>query len=176
MWYYSDNVRRSLIRFKFYNARSYGSVYGRLLAMKLLEDYPDGFDLLTWIPISPIRRFFRGYDQVQLIAQAVSEELGLEVTATIRKIRHNRSQSRIRDYSRRRANVLGAYQVLPDADLSGKRILLLDDILTTGATASECARVLLTAGAEKVYFAAVAVANHDKKKQVEGDANATIFQ
>ena len=54
--------------------------------------------------------------------------------------------------------------------------MLLDDVLTTGATASECARVLLTVGAEKVYFAAIAVANHDKKKQLEGDANATIFQ
>ena len=78
LWYYNGNVRRSLIRFKFYNARSFGSVYGRLLAMKLLQEYPDGFDLLTWIPISPIRRFFRGYDQVERIARSVSGELGLE--------------------------------------------------------------------------------------------------
>lgn len=164
LWYYNGNVRRSLIRFKFYNARSHAASYGRLLAMKLLEEYPDGFDLLTWIPISPLRRFTRGYDQVELIAKAVSVELGLEATPTLKKIRHNRPQSRLKDYSRRRANVLGAYKIRPDADITGKRILLLDDILTTGATASEAGRVLLTAGAIEVTAAAVAASTHNSNK------------
>ena len=164
LWYYSGNVRRSLIRFKFYNARSNACVYGRLLAMKLLEEYPEGFDLLTWIPISPIRRFFRGYDQVALIAQAVGRELGMEPVAVMTKIRHNRPQSRIRDYARRRANVLGVYQLLPDAPVQAQRILLLDDILTTGATASEAGRILLTAGAKEVTVAAIAASTHNTKK------------
>ena len=161
LWYYNGNVRRSLIRFKFYNARSNATSYGRLLAMKLLEEYPDGFDLLTWIPISPLRRFRRGYDQVELIANAVSGELGLEAMPTLKKIRHNRPQSRLSSYSSRRANVLGAYEVRPDVDIAGKRILLLDDILTTGATASEAGRVLLTAGAKEVTAAAVAASTHN---------------
>jgi len=164
LWYYNGNVRRSLIRFKFYNARSNAIVYGRLLAMKLLEEYPEGFDALTWIPISPLRKFLRGYDQVELIANAVSEELGLEATPTLKKIRHNRPQSRLNSYSRRRANVLGAYRTLPQADITGKRVLLLDDILTTGATASEAGRVLLTAGAKEVTAAAVAASTHNSNK------------
>lgn len=164
LWYYSGNVRRSLIRFKFYNARSNALVYGRLLAMKLLEEYPEGFDVLTWIPISPLRRFFRGYDQDELIADAVGRELNLQPVPTMKKIRHNRPQSRIQGFSRRRANVLGAYQVLPEAPISGKHILLLDDILTTGATASEAGRVLLTAGATEVTVAAVAASTHKSKK------------
>ena len=164
LWYYNGNVRRSLIRFKFYNARSNAVAYGRLLAMKLLEEYPEGFDLLTWIPISPLRRIRRGYDQVELIANAVSAELGLAAMPTLKKIRHNRPQSRITDYSRRRANVLGAYEILPDADITGKRVLLLDDILTTGATASEAGRILLTAGAKEVTAAAIAASTHNSNK------------
>ena len=164
LWYYNGNVRKSLIRFKFYNARSHATTYGRLLAMKLLEEYPEGFDLLTWIPISPLRRLRRGYDQVELIAKAVSAELGLEATPTLKKIRHNRPQSRLSSYSRRRANVLGAYKIMPEADIADKRILLLDDILTTGATASEAGRILLTAGAKEVTAAAVAASTHNSNK------------
>ena len=162
LWYYEGSVRRSILRFKFYNARSYGDVYGRMLAMKLSQEDID-FDLLTWVPISRIRKWRRGYDQVELIARAVGRELGVIPVATLKKRRNNPPQSGIRDAARRRANVLGVYQVLDPNQLSGKRILLLDDIMTTGATAGECARILLTAGAKEVYCAAVAAASHNKK-------------
>ena len=65
VWYYEEKVRESLLRYKFGNRRSYAQNYGRLLAMKLLEIYPDGFDVLTYVPISRLRRLKRGYDQVE---------------------------------------------------------------------------------------------------------------
>ena len=68
LWYYDGSVRRSILKFKFYGARSYAASYGRLLAMKLVRDEMDDFDILTWVPISPPRRWHRGYDQVELIA------------------------------------------------------------------------------------------------------------
>lgn len=156
VWYYEDSVRESLLRFKFRGARSYGEVYGRLVAMKLLETVEGDFDLLTWIPVSPLRKLRRGYDQVELIAKSVGAELGVEPVPTLKKIRHNRPQSRISDGAKRRANVLGAYCVMDPEVVSGKRIVLLDDILTTGATMSEAARMLKTAGAKEVHSAAVA--------------------
>ena len=162
LWYYEGDVRRSILRFKFYNARSYAETYGRLLAMKLLQEETE-FDLLTWAPISRMRKWRRGYDQVELIAQAVGKELGIAPVATLKKRRNNPPQSGIRDAARRRANVFGVYQVLDPQQISGKRILLLDDIMTTGATAGECARMLLTDGAKEVYCAAVASAYHNKK-------------
>lgn len=165
VWYYKDDVRRSLLRFKFYNARSYGAVYGKHLAMRLLKTQPEGFDVLTWIPISPLRRLKRSYDQVELIARAVGEELGIPAEKTLKKIRNTPPQSGIRDTAARRANVLGAYQVISSQQVSGKKILLLDDIITTGATASECARTLLTAGAKEIFCAAVAAAPQDAKKK-----------
>ena len=156
IWYYEGYSRQSILRYKFRRARHYAPAYGRLLAMKLTEEYPDGFDLLTWVPISPLRKFSRGYDQVELLAKAVGRELGMEPVRTLRKIRHNRPQSGISGAPERRANVLGVYRLAPGTDLREKRILLLDDVLTTGATASECGRMLYTAGAKEVHCAAIA--------------------
>lgn len=156
VWYYEEKVRSGLLRYKFGRYRSYAQSYGRLLAMVLLEEYPEGFDYLTWIPVSRRRRLQRGFDQVELIAYAVGRELQVKPVPLLKKIRHNRPQSGLRDSAHRRANVLGAYKVLTPEMVSGKRIVLLDDILTTGATASECARVLKTAGAKEVHCAAMA--------------------
>ena len=162
LWYYEGNVRRSILRFKFYNARSYAKTYGKMLAMKLMAEETK-FDILTWAPISRMRKWRRGYDQVELIANAVAQELDTIPVATLKKRRNNPPQSTIGDAAQRRANVLGVYEVLDPTVIAGKRILLLDDIMTTGATAGECARMLLTAGAKEVYCAAVAAASHNKK-------------
>ena len=80
----------------------------------------------------------------------------MEPVPLLKKVRHNRPQSGISGQAERRANVLGAYRELNREAISGKRILLLDDILTTGATMGEAARVLLTAGAKEIHGAAVA--------------------
>lgn len=160
VWYYEDSVRSSILRFKFHNARSYAGAYGRLLAMKIQQSFPEGFDLLTWIPISAGRKWKRGYDQVELLAKAVAGELGMELTPTLKKIRNTPPQSGITGQAQRRANVLGAYVVTDPSGIAGKRILLLDDVITTGATAGECARVLLTAGAKEVRYAAIAAKKH----------------
>ena len=158
VWYYESSVRGSLLRYKFHGARGYASAYGRLLAMKLSREYPDGFDILTWVPVSRLRKFRRGYDQVELLAHSLGPELDMVPVRTLHKIRHNRQQSRITDPEGRRANVLGAYRVTDPGQVAGKRVLLLDDILTTGSTVGECARMLRTAGAKEVHCAAIAAA------------------
>lgn len=158
VWYYEKSVRRSLLRYKFYGARNLAPAYGRILAMKLLKEHPEGFDILTWVPISSLRKLRRGYDQCQLLAAAAGQELGMCPVCVLKKVRNNRQQSRIRGYAQRRANVLGVYRVVDAEAIRGKRVLLLDDILTTGATAGEAARVLLTAGAAEVHCAAMAAA------------------
>lgn len=162
LWYYEGEVRKSLLRYKFYRAQTKGEVFGRLLAMRVSRDYPKGFDLLTWVPISAKRLRKRGYDQVELIARSLGRELGMEPVSCVTKIRDNPPQSRMADPAARRANVLGAYRVDKPALVTGKRVLLIDDIITTGATVGECARVLLTAGAESVTCAAVAAARKSK--------------
>lgn len=164
IWYYKENVRASLLRYKFGGRRSYASAYGKLLAMKLQRMGWDDMDLITWVPISKQRRFRRGFDQSERIARIVAQELGLPLVATAKKIRHTKPQSTMGDAAHRRANILGAYRVTDPMVLKGKRILLIDDIVTTGATASECSRVLLTAGAKEVKLATVAVASYEKSR------------
>ena len=162
VWYYEGNIRESLLRYKFRRARHYAPVYGRMLAMRLQQEYPDGFDILTWVPVSRLRRFTRGYDQVELLAEAVGQELGMQPVSTLKKVRNNRPQSGIVGQAKRRANVLGVYRAVCPQEVRGKRVLLLDDIITTGATAGECARVLLTAGAKEVHCGVIAAArNHE---------------
>lgn len=163
VWYYRDHVKKSIQRYKFRNARSYANAYGRFLALRIQQMQVD-FDCITWVPVSFRRKFQRGYDQVELLAKAVSKELSIPLCPTLKKVRHTRTQSGLRDASQRKANVLGAYRSLPDCQLAGKTVLLLDDVITTGATASECAKVLLSAGAKEIYCAAVASAHNDKHK------------
>ena len=160
VWYYRDNVRHSFHRYKFRNALSYAEPYGRFLAMRILQMNIE-FDQLSWVPVSFWRRFSRGYDQVLLIAQSVAKELDVPLVRTLKKVRHNPAQSGISDPSQRKANVIGAYAVQPDADIANKTIILIDDVITTGSTVSECAKTLLTAGAKEVYCAAVASAHKD---------------
>ena len=161
LWHYKGNVRGSLIRYKFYGKRHYAISYGRLLAMKLQQEHEDGFDIVTWVPVSRWRRLRRGYDQVKLLARGVCAELGLEPVACLKKIRHTPPQSQITGQAQRRANVLGAYRAVNEELFRDKRVLLLDDIITTGSTMGECARVLLTAGAGEVHGAAVAAVNNN---------------
>ena len=160
VWYYKGNVRRSLHRFKFNRGRHLAESYGKLMAMKVLSSGPEEIDLITWVPISSLRKLFRGYDLDQLLADVISRELGIPWMPLLKKVRHNPPQSGIDGCARRRANVLGVYQVADTARISGKKIVLVDDILTTGATAGECARMLLTFGAKEIHCAVVAAAHH----------------
>ena len=89
----------------------------------------------------------------------------MPLTPTLRKIRNTKPQSTMGSAAHRRANILCAYEVIDPDAVHGKRILLLDDIVTTGATASESARTLLTAGAKEVKLATLAVASFEKSTQ-----------
>lgn len=155
MWQYSGVVRGSLIRCKFHRRRSYCGVYGRELAKKL-RNASFSYDVITWVPVSFLRRWERGYDQVELIAKQASQELDADAVETLHKHRHNRRQARIRGREARIANVRGVYRAVEPERFRGKRVLLIDDIVTTGATVSEAARILKEAGAKAVYVACVA--------------------
>lgn len=162
VWYYEKDVRKSLLRFKFARKQSYSQTYGHYLAKKV-QDKVEHYDVITWVPVSRLRKLRRGYDQVELITAAFCSECGRTPIACLKKIRHNRTQSTAKDPAQRKANVLGVYRVTDPAFVAGKRILLIDDIITTGATISECAKMLMQAGAKEVSGAAIAAPKQYKK-------------
>lgn len=155
---YGGDVRESLHRYKFSGRTSYSKAYALLLAERLYGTDFQRVELITWAPISPRRKRQRGYDQSELVARRLSELMCIPLAATLRKTRNNPKQSSLRDAARRQENVRNVYAVTDPKRVQGRRILLVDDIVTTGATLRECSRVLREAGAEAVLCATVAQA------------------
>ena len=153
---YQDQVRDSIRRYKFKGRRGYHKVYGKLVAQCVHDHLAGRYDLITWVPLSDRRKKERGYDQAFLLASAAALELGEVAVETLRKARDTDPQSGITEDARRRANVLGAYTPVDPELVAGKRVLVIDDVVTTGSTLSECARTLRTMGAADVVCAALA--------------------
>lgn len=154
--YYEGRVRDALIRFKFQDQPGYATEFGRILARCIRDNFSGQYDLITWIPVSAERLKKRGYDQAMLLAMAAALELQDVAVETLKKRADNPAQSSLTDAVARKANVEGAYLVPEPELVADKRILLIDDIITTGATLDEASRTLLDAGAREVIAAALA--------------------
>lgn len=161
LWYRGD-VRESIHRYKFYDRNGYAETFGSLTAQCVTDHLSGEYDLISWVPLSAKRLKKRGYDQAMLLAKVTAIKLNQTAVETLRKIRNTDAQSGIKDDSARRANVLGAYEIVDPEFVAGKRILLVDDVVTTGATLSECARVLRTHGAKDVFCVSLARARGQK--------------
>ena len=153
---YQGVVRDSIRRYKFKGRQGYHKAYGKLVAQCVHDHLAGKYDLITWVPLSEKRKRERGYDQAFLLASAAALELGDVAVETLRKARNTDPQSGLEGEAERRANVLGAYIAVDPELVTGRRVLLIDDVVTTGATFSECARVLRTMGAKDVVCAALA--------------------
>ncbi len=162
-FYYIGIVRDSILKFKFSKRRTYANVYAKYCAPLIRAELAGKFEVITWVPISRKRLRNRGYDQAELLAKAISKELGVSCVKMLRKIRNTPPQSTFKGIAERRANVSGAYKTVGNAVY--KRILLIDDIITTGATLSECARTLLMSQAENVVCCTVAMAGSASQRK-----------
>ncbi len=149
VFYYKKDVASAVKKLKFSGKQLYADAFGRLLAMKLLEERVSA-DMITWVPVSRKRKRKRGYDQAEEIAKAVGRELGIPVKGLLCKVRHNSAQAQIGDHRQRRANVANVYKVIDPGKVCGGRILLIDDVITSGATLDECSKILSEAGAESI--------------------------
>ena len=154
---YEGEVREALLRFKFRGGRGAAAGFGRLLAQCAAEEVGGAFDAVTYAPVSARRRAARGYDQAYLLARETARHWDVKPLTLLRKTRDNPPQSGL-GAEQRRGNVVGVYESCNEEKIKGKRLLLIDDIITTGSTLSECARVLRGAGAAEVVCACLAAA------------------
>ncbi|MBO4915458.1 MAG: ComF family protein [Oscillospiraceae bacterium] len=155
---YEGTVREALLRFKFGRKQGLAAGLGLLLAQCAAEELGGEFDVVTWAPVSEKRLRERGFDQSELLARAAAEQWDAKPVRLLKKKRNNPPQSGL-GAEERRGNVIGIYEAVNAEKLENARLLLIDDIVTTGSTLGECVRVLKDAGAQSVVCACVASAN-----------------
>ncbi len=161
---YQGAVRDAVLSLKFGKKLSRAKPLGVLTAQCVRDNYPRSFDLISWPSLSAKRLRKRGFDQAQRLAEEVAKSRDMTATRLFDKAERP-EQSSLTDPAARRANILGAYRLRDPEAVRGKTVLLIDDVLTTGATLSECARVLRAAGACAVYAATLAKAGQGKKEK-----------
>jgi predicted amidophosphoribosyltransferase len=142
---YEGPARRAIHKLKFSGWRGVGDALGRAMA----ATGPPAADGVTWVPLARRRLAERGYDQAKVLAVAVARELGLPTARPIRRVVATGPQAR-RSAAERRTAMRGAFR--PNGHPCPARVLLVDDVLTTGATAAACAAALREAGARSVFL------------------------
>jgi ComF family protein len=164
-----DGVLRDLIHlFKYARIRSLERPLSGYLARALPREQV--FDAVVPVPMHWWRRWHRGFNQSELLARSIARRSGIRFLNALVRTRSTPAQAGL-SHSRRRRNVASAFRPRRALDLSGKRILLIDDVLTTGSTASACAHALKQAGAKHV--ALLTVARVDRRSSAPPQASPT---
>ena len=168
--YAEQPVASALRAYKFYHKKVYGIAFGEIVAKTIWQNkdlfaYLRFFDVMVCVPISAQRRNERGYNQSEIAGRSAAKLLQIPFDpAVLKKIRHTKRQSSFRSLPERAANIEGAYAV--QKDVKDRKVILFDDIYTTGATVNECSKVLLNAGAKIVVAVCIAV-NRSFEKEPE---------
>ena len=141
---------------KFLTGKFLGNILGKNLKQRITNWK---IDYIIPVPLHHLKKAERGYNQSFYIAKGLGKELGILVAQNfIRRKRFTESQTTM-NLKERQENIEGAFKVKRNLNLNGNNILLVDDVITTGSTIGECGRVLLNAGANKVYAVSVAIAD-----------------
>ena len=151
---YEEPMRSAIHKLKYGNgwrlARPLSAMAATRLAPLLQSQHP----LLTFVPMHRRKRRARGYDQAEKLAEGIARALGLNVAPLLERTRPTLAQSSLR-HDGRCSNVKGAFRAVAGA-LGGEEVILVDDVLTTGSTLSECAAVLKASGAGSVTACVIA--------------------
>ena len=155
---YEGEVRESILRYKFHGVTAYGPAYAEFIA-KAIDESGISCDSMTWVPLSRHRLRKRGYDQAQILAEETAKRLDLPCERLLVKRVNTKPQSGLSGAEARAKNAKGVYACVEPEKVKGRNILVIDDIVTTGATLSECALTLKNAGCAEVFAAAAASRN-----------------
>lgn len=165
---YSGLAREKILEFKFMGKKELYKVFSILIIEKLKMTNFRNFDIIISVPIHSSKLAERGYNQSELIAREIAKYFGLPVSSSnLIKDKQTESQSLL-DKTKRIMNVLDSFRVQDKREIKGKKVLLVDDIITTGATVNECSKVLKQAGGLEVYVVTIATGRSDVNR---GDCN-----
>lgn len=149
---YDGTVRTALHRFKFQKRKNLAEPLGILLVNYLGQTTSlniKELDSIVPVPLHKKRRRERGFNQIELLARVIGRYYELPVVASLERIKNTRPQFDL-PREERLTNLKGAFRVSQPKEVYNKRLLLLDDIYTTGATVAECAKTLSIAGARRI--------------------------
>ena len=148
-------IRESVHQLKYQNLRAISATLSEMLHKYLVAN-PINADFLIPVPLHPRRLRERGYNQSGLLAQELSKSIGIRVDETsLVRTKYSLPQARTTSVSERHRNVIGLFECTPDK-ISGKNIIVVDDVTTTGATLNACATALKQAGVVSVRGLALA--------------------
>ena len=150
---YEGTLRDLIHLFKYGRMKPLARTLATPMALALPRDQK--FDLVVPMPLHWRRRWQRGFNQSELLARLTARRCGIRMVNAVRRTRATAAQAGLTN-ARRRENVANAFQVKKPDMVAGRRILLIDDVMTTGATASACALALKRAGAGSVTLLALA--------------------
>jgi ComF family protein len=153
---YEGVLREWIHLYKYGRVKTMRRPLGELLAAALPRE--EHFDGVVPVPLHWRRRWQRGFNQSELLARGIGKRCGIPVVRALRRTRYTSTQAGLSNTGRR-VNVAAAFAVRRGQALTGKRLLLIDDVLTTGSTAAACARVLRRAGAARIVLLTVARAD-----------------
>lgn len=165
--YYDGPAETGVKALKFGKKSWRAKVFARYIAQTAAEQLSGEFDAVTYVPVSLRRNFERGFDQARLLAEETAKHWNIKAEPTLRKIRHTKAQSSLKDPAQRKKNVKGVYAVPHPDRVRGRRFLLIDDVCTTGSTMSAAADALLEAGAAGVVCAALAGGHRKMEEPAE---------
>jgi len=154
--FYEDELRELIHLFKYGRVQTLAKPLGRLLAAALPRE--QNFDVIVPMPLYWRKRWRRGFNQAALLAREISRRTHVPRASALRRVKDTAAQAGLTN-AKRRLNVSGAFRARRNAGLSGKRVLLIDDVMTTGATAASSARALRIAGAREVTLLTLARAD-----------------
>ena len=150
---YEGTLKEMIHAFKYKNNRAVARIFTRLLTRFIREnrDVIEAIEAITFVPLGARKQRIRGYNQSELLAGAVSKTTGMPVVGSLEKTARTRSQSDL-PRQERLTNVQNAFRVRRGAAhlIKGRYLLLIDDVMTTGATLNECSHALIEAGARDV--------------------------
>lgn len=159
-FFYNSIFATAVKRFKFSNYPQSAKKLAIPLAQSVLTLSDVKFDYVTCVPMHPKRERARGYNQSELLATEASKLMGVPYSDLLKKIKNNDEQHKCKTSAQRRDNVKGVYKAINNEKIKGKRILIIDDIFTTGYTLGECCRVLERGGSGAVRCATVCAKNN----------------
>ena len=154
---YQDSLKKLVIRMKNQHDEPLTIQLGYLLANLLIDsEFIGSVDLITAVPTHWWRRFKRGFQAAEMIAETIAHAVKLPFEPELLKCKRSTKKQGTLASTSRQKNVQDAFRVSPSISLRGLNVLLIDDVMTTGATANEISRILLNCGAEKVYVGVIA--------------------